>query len=64
MSTICTCGCDCSEFLTQHAIPAGGRFSCPACELPLSAAAESPATASLIVTDPTPPTAALENSAG
>ena len=41
MKTLCSCGFDCSEFLSHHAIPAGAQFSCPGCELTLSAAEET-----------------------
>jgi hypothetical protein len=47
MKTICSCGFDCSDFVAQHAIAAGARFTCPDCELALSAAEESSANAHL-----------------
>jgi hypothetical protein len=43
MKTLCTCGFDCTEFVSQHAIPGTAQFACPVCEVDLHAVADSPA---------------------
>jgi hypothetical protein len=40
MTTICSCGYDCSDFIAQHTIPAGAQFGCPRCEATVLAAEE------------------------
>ena len=45
------CG-DCSDFVAHHAIPGGARFSCPTCELTLSAAQEPSPDAYMDVNGP------------
>ena len=52
MKTICACGFDCSDFVAHHAIPGGARFSCPTCELTLSAAQEPSPDAYMDVNGP------------
>jgi hypothetical protein len=49
MKTVCPCGFDCTDFVAHHAIPTGARFSCPSCELNLSAAEELSTGSSLDV---------------
>lgn len=43
MQTLCECGFDCTQFVTQHAIPGTAQFACPVCELDVYAAADSAA---------------------
>jgi hypothetical protein len=38
MNTTCSCGFDCSDFITHHSISAGARFECPRCESTVYAA--------------------------
>jgi hypothetical protein len=37
LRVVCVCGMDCSDFISQHAIPAYGRFACPGCEREVTA---------------------------
>jgi len=32
MTTLCSCGFDGADFVTQHQIPAGAQFGCPRCD--------------------------------
>lgn len=52
MKTECACGVDCSDFISQHSIPANARFNCPACEAELRARATQSGFPSADLTEP------------
>jgi hypothetical protein len=41
MKISCVCGCDCTEFVAQHAIPGAARFTCPVCDVSVYAIDDS-----------------------
>ena len=51
MKTQCACGLDCSDFISQHSIPANARFACPGCETELTAPALQSTFASADLSD-------------